>query len=88
MVIDLTMSQEYTPCEATPFRLKNNNTNITIDVLPCFQLENKFGQEMEEHRQKLDKEYEALMQNFTKELDRLRVKHGMDLDKKVKLHAF
>ena len=39
---------------------------------------------MEEHRQKLDKEYEQLMQNFCKELEKLRAKHVQDLEKKVR----
>ena len=47
------------------------------------QLENKFRQEMDEHKTKLDKEYETLMQNFIKELDKLRIKHSQDLDKTV-----
>ena len=38
---------------------------------------------MDEHKTKLDKEYEMLMQNFTKELDKLRFKHNQDLEKKV-----
>ena len=48
------------------------------------QLETKFRQEMEEHKQKLDKEYEQLMQNFIKELDKFRMKHQQELDKTVR----
>ena len=32
---------------------------------------------------KLDKEYEQLMQNFTKDLERLKVKHQQEQEKKV-----
>ena len=32
---------------------------------------------------KLDKEYEQLMQNFAKDLERLKVKHQQELEKKV-----
>ena len=38
---------------------------------------------MEEHKVKLDKEYEQLMQNFTKDLERLKVKHQQEQEKKV-----
>jgi len=46
-------------------------------------MENKFKTEMDEHKQKLDKEYEALMLNFQRELEKLRGKHNTELDKKV-----
>ena len=32
---------------------------------------------------KLDKEYEQLMQNFTKDLERLKVKHQQEQEKKA-----
>ena len=38
---------------------------------------------MEEHKVKLDKEYEQLMQNFTKDLERLKVKHQQEQEKKA-----
>ena len=38
---------------------------------------------MDEHKQKLDKEYEGLMQNFQRELEKLRQKHNAELEKKV-----
>lgn len=56
--------------------------NIVVGVV-CLQQENKFRQEMEEHKQKLDKEYEQLMQTFIKDLDKIRMKHQQDLDKAV-----
>ena len=40
---------------------------------------------MDDHKTKLDKEYEMLMQSFTKELEKLRLKHNQDLDKKVNM---
>lgn len=40
--------------------------------------------EIEEHKQKLDKEYEALLQHFSKDLEKLQMKHQQELDKKLK----
>lgn len=37
------------------------------------KLEDKCKMEMESHKNQLDKEYEALLQNFSKELERLQV---------------
>ena len=48
------------------------------------QVENKFKQEMEEHKQRLDKEYEALMQSFARELEQLREKHNKEIEKRVR----
>ena len=39
---------------------------------------------MEDHKQRLDKEYETLMQNFAKDLEKLRLRHAQELDKKVR----
>lgn len=38
---------------------------------------------MESHKQLLDKEYESLLQQFSKELEKLQLKHNQDLDRKV-----
>jgi len=38
---------------------------------------------MESHKQLLDKEYETLLQQFSKELEKLQIKHQQELDKKV-----
>lgn len=38
------------------------------------KLEDKCKMEMESHKQQLDKEYEALLQQFSRELERLQVK--------------
>lgn len=38
---------------------------------------------MESHKQLLDKEYETLLQQFSKELEKLQVKHQQELEKKV-----
>ena len=38
---------------------------------------------MENHKQMLDKEYEQLLQQFSKELEKLQLKHQQDLDRKV-----
>ena len=46
-------------------------------------MESKFSGEMEEHKQKLDKEYESTRQNFMLEIEKLKKKMEQDLDKKV-----
>lgn len=46
------------------------------------QMESKFQGEMEEHKQKLDKEYEGTRQNFMLEIDRLKKKMQQELEKK------
>lgn len=48
------------------------------------QTEGKFATEMEEHKQRLDKEYDTLRQNFSMEVDKLHKKHLQELDKKQK----
>lgn len=48
------------------------------------QLEVKCRQELDEHRQKLDKEYDSLLQQFSKELEKLQLGHHSELEKKVK----
>ena len=48
-------------------------------------MESKFQGEMEEHKQKLDKEYESTRQNFMLEIDRLKKKMVQDLEKKVNI---
>lgn len=45
-------------------------------------MESKFAAEMEEHKLKLDKEYDLLKVNFAKELERLGVKHIQELEKR------
>ena len=47
-------------------------------------MESKFQGEMEEHKQKLDKEYEGTRQNFMLEIDRLKRKMQQELEKKVR----
>ena len=48
------------------------------------QLEFKCRQEIDEHKMKLDKEYESLLQQFGKELEKLQSKCQQELDKKVR----
>ena len=50
----------------------------------AFQLEEKCRVEMENHKGVLDKEYESLITQFTKELERLQVKHNQEIEKKVR----
>lgn len=38
---------------------------------------------MEDHKQKLDKEYESLLQAFSKELEKLQMRHQQELERKV-----
>ncbi|CAI9741360.1 Serine threonine kinase [Octopus vulgaris] len=45
-------------------------------------MESKFAAEMEEHKLKLDKEYDLLKVNFGKELERLSIKHAQELEKR------
>ena len=48
------------------------------------KLEEKCKVEMEQHKAALDKEYDALLTNFTRELERLAVKHHQELERRVK----
>lgn len=48
-----------------------------------FKLEDKCKLEMDGHKQLLDKEYETLLQQFSKELEKIQIKHQQELDKKV-----
>lgn len=48
-----------------------------------FQLEEKCRLEMETHRKMLDSEYENLLQQFSKELEKLQARHQQELDRKV-----
>ncbi|KAL5016280.1 hypothetical protein ScPMuIL_005869 [Solemya velum] len=48
------------------------------------QMEGRYKTEMEEHKQKLDKEYENLRQSWHMELDRLKKKNLQELEKKQK----
>ncbi|XP_074593918.1 serine/threonine-protein kinase Tao [Brevipalpus obovatus] len=48
------------------------------------QLEAKCRQELEDHKQKLDKEYENLLTQFSKDLEKLQNKHQKELQKKSK----
>jgi serine/threonine protein kinase TAO1, putative (fragment) len=52
------------------------------------QLEAKCKQELEEHKQKLDKEYETLLSQFSKDLEKMQVKHHKELQKKVSQNDF
>jgi len=51
------------------------------------KLEEKCKVEMDNHKQVLDKEYEALLQQFSKELEKLQIKHQQELEKKMKQNA-
>lgn len=52
------------------------------------QLENKCKQEIEEHKQKLDKEYETLLQSFIRELQVTQGKHQKELERKLKSNLY
>merc|ERR1719245_1755975 len=48
------------------------------------KLEEACRQEMEKHKQLLDKEYEQLLTQFSKELEKLQLKHQEELGKRLK----
>ncbi|XP_075156748.1 serine/threonine-protein kinase Tao isoform X2 [Haematobia irritans] len=48
------------------------------------KLEEKCKMEMEAHKNALDKEYDNLLHNFTRELERLEAKHQQDLERRMK----
>lgn len=48
------------------------------------KLEDKCRMEMENHKNQLDKEYDALLANFSKELEKLQAKHQQELERKSK----
>ena len=52
-------------------------------VFAAPQMESRYAVEMEEHKQKLDKEYETTRQTFVLELDKLKRKMIQDLEKRV-----
>ena len=47
------------------------------------RLEEQCRQEMEKHKQMLDREYEQLLTQFSRELERLQLKHQEELGKRV-----
>lgn len=47
------------------------------------KLEERCKMEMETHKQILDKEYESLLLQFSKELEKLQVRHIQELNKRV-----
>merc|ERR1712203_1105166 len=48
------------------------------------RLEEQCMQEMEKHKQMLDREYEQLLTQFSRELERLQLKHQEELGKRLK----
>ncbi|XP_076256599.1 serine/threonine-protein kinase Tao isoform X2 [Rhynchophorus ferrugineus] len=48
------------------------------------KLEDKCRMEMESHKNQLDKEYDALLANFSKDLEKLQTKHQQELERKLK----
>lgn len=52
------------------------------------QLETKCKQEIEEHKGKLDREYEVLLQSFTRELQTNQAKHQKELERKLKSNVY
>ena len=47
------------------------------------RLEEQCRQEMEKHKQLLDREYEQLLGHFSRELEKLQLKHQEELGKRV-----
>nr|CAD7571198.1 unnamed protein product [Timema californicum] len=52
-------------------------------IYNCSFLEERCKFEMESHKQILDKEYESLLQQFSKDLDRIQVRNQQELERKV-----
>ncbi len=50
------------------------------------KLEEKCKVEMEAHKSALDKEYDLLLHNFTRELEKLSVRHQQELEKRTKVN--
>merc|ERR1719339_864708 len=50
------------------------------------KLEEACRQEMEKHKQLLDKEYEQLLTQFSKELEKVQLKHQEELGKRLKMN--
>jgi len=48
------------------------------------KLEERCKGEMENHKTALDKEYDLLLHNFTRELERLSVKHQQEIERRMK----
>ncbi|KAK5638578.1 hypothetical protein RI129_012873 [Pyrocoelia pectoralis] len=48
------------------------------------KLEEKCKMEMEGHKNQLDKEYEMLLQTFSRDLEKLQVRHQQELERKLK----
>ena len=48
------------------------------------RLEEQCRQEMEKHKQLLDREYEQLLGQFSRELEKLQLRHQEDLGKRVR----
>lgn len=48
------------------------------------KLEERCKNEMEGHKSVLDKEYDSLLHNFTKELEKISVKHHQELERRMK----
>lgn len=51
------------------------------------KLEDRCRMEMESHKNQLDKEYDVLLANFSKELEKLQTKHQQELERKQKQSA-
>jgi len=50
------------------------------------KLEENCRQEMEKHKQQLDREYETLLTQFSKELEKLQLRHQEELGKQLKMN--
>lgn len=48
------------------------------------KLEEKCKMEMDGHKTQLEKEYDALLQNFSRDLERLQQKHAQEMDRRQK----
>jgi len=55
--------------------------------MECVQLESKCRAEMDEHRQKIDREFDALLAGHGRELDALSQRHGKERERQQKMAA-
>nr|CAD7397860.1 unnamed protein product [Timema poppensis] len=67
----------------TTIKPEEETVNGILSVLKSHCLEERCKFEMESHKQILDKEYESLLQQFSKDLDRIQVRNQQELERKV-----
>ncbi|KAJ8886435.1 hypothetical protein PR048_012646 [Dryococelus australis] len=72
--------RKYSPFQWMQAVRKRKMTGVAVTGK---ELEERCKLEMENHKQVLDKEYEGLLTQFSKELERLQMRHQQELERKV-----